>query len=740
MKIACEHETHLPRAHTFFLPLLGLTQTRITAFKPNCGSLLLAGDTHLRRQNLQQSLQCYLGALNCNSQLAGRVGPKIEAVFGRQRKSEQAAKEMAEKRRVEADSTAAAAQHAALTAYANDLAYKSQIAIERGDRTTAFRLAEFAHRYLDADNHNVIRALLEAFCYNDHPDKTHRLPWNYALIGHSRSVNSIAFSPNGRKLATGSSDNTAKIWDLKSRKDELTFEGHSGGINSMAFSPSGHSLATGSWDKAVKIWDLTSGKAELTLEGHSSGINKLAFSPDEHKISTWSYDRTAKVWDLTPEEIIRRAHNNPLAELILPQLQVYDFDNLLELSSDPGISNEAELIQSGEAGQIQAFAVLYDQKTQNSQQLEHTAQDFARAVRLYQAALYFGADSQYILNRLGALYQRWATNILNANRPDTAASYIEITCGFGFNQKSCIALQIQFSKKVGKKFDFQRFVSSENAEDLRQYANYFYETEQWPQAVQLYEKSEQLRHNPKTLLRLFIVAEKTRQSFDFQRLLVSDKVEDLRYYADYFYEKRLWLEANKLYEKAEQLEHSPVSLLHLFDISENTSQSFNFQRFLSSENIEELTQYEDYFIQKAERLDVYRDRITTYQSALLLREKQLTLDTTSATRVEVALEYSNLGFYQLFLPDGVAAQASLRRAFELDSSNIHIPTNLAPALLLQGRWPEAEKEYRKWKDLEYDENDLPTYREAFLSDLDELEKQGVTHPDFARARALLKQQ
>jgi len=68
-----------------------------------------------------------------------------------------------------ADSTAIASQRQALRAYANDLAYKSQIALRDGDRTTAFRLAEFAHRYVDDDNLQVTCALCDALYYNDNP-------------------------------------------------------------------------------------------------------------------------------------------------------------------------------------------------------------------------------------------------------------------------------------------------------------------------------------------------------------------------------------------------------------------------------------------------------------------------------------------------------------------------------------------------------------------------------------------
>ncbi len=73
----------------------------------------------------------------------------------------------------------------------------------------------------------------------------------FTLKGHNASVSSVAFSPDGRNLATGSMDNTAKIWDVETGKDILTLRGHYS-VCSLAFSPDGKNLATGSADKTDK--------------------------------------------------------------------------------------------------------------------------------------------------------------------------------------------------------------------------------------------------------------------------------------------------------------------------------------------------------------------------------------------------------------------------------------------------------------------------------------------------------
>jgi WD40 repeat protein len=126
----------------------------------------------------------------------------------------------------------------------------------------------------------------------------------FGTLLYSPSINppyavfSVAWSPNGKRIASGWRDKTVRIWNAATGIDifPAPITGHTGTVFSVAWSPDGKNIASGSDDHTVKVWNASTGKNVLTYQGHSNRVSTVSWSPDGRYIASGSFDETAQVW------------------------------------------------------------------------------------------------------------------------------------------------------------------------------------------------------------------------------------------------------------------------------------------------------------------------------------------------------------------------------------------------------------------------------------------------------------
>ncbi len=121
---------------------------------------------------------------------------------------------------------------------------------------------------------------------------------DFRMVGHTDAIHSVVFSPDSSALVSGSADKTVRLWDIRTHQEKSRFVGHKDKVTSVVFDLDGKTVASGSEDQTVRLWNVQTRSLKKTFTGHTADVTSVVFSPDGKTLSNGSQDGTILLWNV----------------------------------------------------------------------------------------------------------------------------------------------------------------------------------------------------------------------------------------------------------------------------------------------------------------------------------------------------------------------------------------------------------------------------------------------------------
>jgi|WetSurMetagenome_2_1015567.scaffolds.fasta_scaffold00014_91 WD40 repeat protein len=543
--------------------------------------------------------------------------------------------------------------------------------------------------------------------------------------GHNNIVFKALFSPDGKAIMTLSADQTIRLWDLdgnsqppiKQVSNSIDFSpdgktiltgfvtaqllDHEGkpikafvgqkGVYSVAFSPDGKTIATGSPDGTTRLWNIEAG-SYTTCTGHSGIVKSLCFSPDGKCVLTGSSDNTARLWDLKGNI-----------------LQI--FTGHTDAINSVAFSNDGRLILTGS-----------DDKTARLWDLKGNTLQVYAGHRNFVTSVTFSPDNKYILTGSGDKTAcLWD---LNGNTLQIFRGYRSIVYSVAFSPDSKFILTgtgDKIARMVSVKKSLNLFIKENSCEELSIYNKLKYSII----SISLGNN----RYNTDELI----------EELEFCVSQAGLKISESNKYSDMAVS--LSEIAAKNITSRVQAERFTNAVLGLYKINPDKSLPDKIAEvnriFLRNTSVDDLLEAYDFIsakcniVDKAKMLSKFPDYLIEIGGKLFAAD--------SSVRRVISIDMAGITWPLLQNRQFNTALKAAEISLAADSTNQYLFTTYPLILLLNNRFDAAASVYRKYASKNMFGYIYGSYRPIFMSDIAELEKRGITHPDFSKVRSLLNE-